>query len=211
MSYQGDLAEDATLTFTFNTRTTAGAPITIGGTAAAEVYKDGGTTQITAGVTITEDLDGVTGFHLCTIDTSADAAYVTGSDYAIKMSVGTVDGQSVVGETIGLFSIENRFMRGTDSALLAADINLTGGAVDVVTTVTNQVTLADIQTTQLTESYAVNGVVPTQTQAILAIHQMLMQFGIAGVSNTVRKFNNTTTAFVVTYDDATNPTDAKRV
>ena len=34
----------------------------------------------------------------------------------------------------------NTDMRGTDSALLAASINLTGGAVDTVTTVTNQVT-----------------------------------------------------------------------
>lgn len=58
---------------------------------------------------------------------------------------------SVGVETYGNASSEHAFdldtaaetMRGTDSALLAANINLTGGAVDTVTTVTNQVT-ADV-------------------------------------------------------------------
>lgn len=260
MSYQGDIAEDATFRFTFNTRTTAGAPITIGGTAAAECYKDSNLTQTGTGVAITEDYDGITGLHQCVM-TLTDAFYVTGSDYSIVMSVGTVDGQSVVGETIGTFSIENRFVRGTDSAntvvppsvaqfnartlvaanyfdpaadavanvtlvgttttntdmvgtdnaLLAASINLTGGAVDTVTDVTNQVTVADILTTQMAESYAANGTAPTLAQALFAIHQVLMQFGIGGTSNTVRKLDDTATAFVVTLDDDTNPTDAKRV
>jgi hypothetical protein len=63
----------------------------------------------------------------------------------------------------------------------------------------------------MTESYAANGVAPTATQTLFAIHQMLMQFGISGTSITVRKLDDSTTAFVVTLDDATNPTDAKRV
>jgi hypothetical protein len=46
---------------------------------------------------------------------------------------------------------------------------------------------------------------------MLAVHQMLMQFGIAGTSLTVRKLDNLATAFIVTLDDATDPTDAKRV
>jgi len=66
-------------------------------------------------------------------------------------------------------------------------------------------------TTQMTESYAANGVAPTLAQAQFAIHQALMQFGIAGTSLTVRKLDDSTTAFVVTLDDATAPTDASRV
>jgi len=77
--------------------------------------------------------------------------------------------------------------------------------------VTNQVTVADILTTQMTEAYAANGVAPTLAQALFAIHQALMQFGIAGTSNTVRELDDTTPAFVITLDDDTNPTDAKRV
>lgn len=65
-------------------------------------------------------------------------------------------------------------------------------------------------TTAMTESYAANAADPTPVQAIMAIHQMLQQFGIAGTSLTVRKLDNTTTAFVVTLDSATAPTDASR-
>lgn len=65
-------------------------------------------------------------------------------------------------------------------------------------------------TTALTESYAANGAAPTLTQAMLAVHQMLMQFAISGTSYTVRKLDNSTTAFVVTLNDATTPTSAVR-
>jgi len=69
----------------------------------------------------------------------------------------------------------------------------------------------NILTRQMTESYAANSVAPTLAQCQFAIHQMLMQFGISGKTLTVRKLDNTTTAFLVTLDDATGPTDAKRV
>jgi hypothetical protein len=65
-------------------------------------------------------------------------------------------------------------------------------------------------TTQITEAYAANGVAPTRDQAMMAIHQMLMQFAISGTSVTVKKLDNTTTAFVVTLDDAVTPTSAVR-
>ncbi len=65
-------------------------------------------------------------------------------------------------------------------------------------------------TTAMTESYAANGVAPTPVQAILGIHQMLMQFGISGTNYTVKKLDNATTAFVVTLDDAVNPSAAVR-
>lgn len=71
--------------------------------------------------------------------------------------------------------------------------------------------VSTILTTQMTEAYAANGVAPTLAQATFAMHQILMQFGISGTSLTVRKLDNSATAFVVTLDDATSPTDAKRV
>jgi len=110
--------------------------------------------------------------------------------------------------------------------LSATDIQL----VDTVTTLTNLPTIpanwltaagthtdfgteiaTAVGTQQMTESYAANGVAPTRDEATFAIHQMLMQFGIASTSITVRELDDTTTAFVVTLDDATTPTDAKRV
>jgi hypothetical protein len=72
------------------------------------VYKDAGVTEITAGVTLSVDFDSRAGHHVYTIDTSADAAYASGSDYRVVLIAGTVDGTSVVGVEVGCFSIENR-------------------------------------------------------------------------------------------------------
>lgn len=83
----------------------------------------------------------------------------------------------------------------------------TKAAVDAL----QDISVADILTTALTESYAANGAAPTLTQFLYALHQMLMQFGIVGTSLTVRKLDDATAAFVVTLDSATAPTDAKRV
>lgn len=115
--YHGDIAEDATIRIGFNTTTAAGVPITLGGTPALSVYKDANTAQTTAGVTLTVDFDGLTGHHLVTIDTSADAFYVTGSNYRVVVTTGTVDGTSVVGSVVGHFSIQNRVVASVTGAV----------------------------------------------------------------------------------------------
>lgn len=108
MSYQGDLAEDAPLYFSFTTRW-AGVPATLGGVPALSVYKDDDLAQSVAGVTLSVDHDGLTGFNNVKIDTSADAFYAIGGDYTVVITTGTVGGNSVVGEVVATFSIENRF------------------------------------------------------------------------------------------------------
>ncbi len=65
-------------------------------------------------------------------------------------------------------------------------------------------------TIAMTEDYAANGVAPSPVQAIFAIHQYLQQFSIASTAYTVKKLNNSTTAFIVTLNDATTPTGAAR-
>lgn len=65
-------------------------------------------------------------------------------------------------------------------------------------------------TTAMTESYAVNGAAPTPVQAIMSIHQYLMDFSIAGVNYTVKKLDNSTTAFIVALNDDASPTAASR-
>lgn len=74
----------------------------------------------------------------------------------------------------------------------------------------NNVSVQQILTTQMTESYAANGVAPTLAQAIFAIHQHLMNFVISGTSRTVRRLDGTTTAFVGTLNNATTPTGLSR-
>lgn len=65
-------------------------------------------------------------------------------------------------------------------------------------------------TVAMTESYAANGAAMTPVQALYAAQQYLMDFVISGTSYTVKKLDNSTTAFVVTLNDATTPTGAVR-
>ena len=109
MQYLGDYAEDyATLNFKFSTHKADGTPIALAGTPAVSVYKGNGTTQSTAGITLSVDFDSVTGLNNVLIDLSADAFYAVGNDYSVVITAGTVNGVSVVGTVVAHFSIENR-------------------------------------------------------------------------------------------------------
>ncbi len=121
MSYQGDIAEDATIIFSFNTVDADGDPITFAGPPTFTCYKDGNLVQDATGITSSIDHDSVTGFHKITVDSSSAAFYATGSDYSVVVVSGTVDTKSMAGIVVGEFSIENRYMRGTNSAALASD------------------------------------------------------------------------------------------
>ena len=114
--YYGDIIEDDTIEMGFNTFNSSGASVTVTNLADTDihVHKDGGLTQTTTGATVAIDYDGITGNHLITIVTT-DAFYVTGSNYEVRLEGITVDSQTI-NAFIGSFSIENRFMRGTDSA-----------------------------------------------------------------------------------------------
>ena len=109
MQYLGDYAEDyATLNFKFSTHKADGTPIALAGSPAISVYKANGTTQSTAGITLSVDFDSVTGLNNVLIDLSADAFYAVGNDYSVVITTGTVNSVSVVGTVLAHFSIENR-------------------------------------------------------------------------------------------------------
>ncbi len=99
----------------------------------------------------------------------------------------------------------------TATANIAGHWDITDNANGAITLVDDaRFDIDQVLATQLTESYAANGVAPTLSQAMFAMHQYLMQFGIAGTNYTVRKLDDSTTAFIVELNDAVNPTDAKR-
>jgi hypothetical protein len=110
MSYLGDIALSQILYTKFTTVAAAtGAPTTLSGSPAISVYKDDGTTESTAGITLTVDHDSRTGMNQVKIDTSADGTfYAAGHDFQIVITTGTVGGTSAVGYVIGEFSINNR-------------------------------------------------------------------------------------------------------
>ncbi len=122
MQYLGDFAASDTVEFSFNTRTSAGAPITLAGGALA-VYKDAGTTALTLSPApvLDTDVGAVTGLHHVTLALT-DSDLVAGSDYSIVLSAGTVDGTSVAGTVLAQFSIENRVVTAAaPSAATVAD------------------------------------------------------------------------------------------
>ena len=126
-------------------------------------------------------------------------------------------------------------MRCTDSALLAANaptnfndlaITATTGKVTVGTNddksgysisgtqttldALNDITLGDILTTQMTESYASDGPAPTLAQALFLIQQSIGDCSISGTTLTVKQLNGSSTAAAYTLDDASNPTSRTR-
>ena len=84
--------------------------------------------------------------------------------------------------------------------------------VDTLSTVEalNDVSLSEILNTQMTESYAADGVAPTLTQALMLIQQKLGDFSITGSTITIRKLDGSSTAATYTLDDDTSPTASTR-
>ena len=74
----------------------------------------------------------------------------------------------------------------------------------------NDITAASVMTTQLTESYAADGVAPTPAQSMMLIQQHLTEFAIASTTWTTKKIDGSTTAATFTLDDATSPTSLTR-
>ena len=65
-------------------------------------------------------------------------------------------------------------------------------------------------TTQMSESYAADGVAPTPAQAIFLIQQVLTEFAISGTTYSIKKLDGSTTAATLTLDDGTTPTSVTR-
>jgi hypothetical protein len=153
------------------------------------------------GSTLTEA--GGTGDHLTTIlgvlGTPADG------DLATDIANAHADIGAVKAKTDNLPSDP------ADASVVAGRFDTLDGAVgDLPTNTELAAALAAYAATQVTESYAANGVAPTRDELMLAIHQHLTMFGIDGTSRTVYKLDGTTPAFVETLDDGTTPTALTR-
>ena len=105
--YLGDFAAGDTIDFKFTTfRPSTGAAFTLAGTPAMSVYKDNSTTESTAGITLTTDFDSRTGLNHVRITTSSDGTfYADGSQFEVVITAGTVDSVSVVGASVGRFTL----------------------------------------------------------------------------------------------------------
>jgi hypothetical protein len=166
MSYHGDITLGDTLDFKFSTRDTAGVPTTLAGTPVISAYVGNSTTQITAGITLTVDFDGVTGLHNCRVVASSGNGYTTATNVFLVITTGTVSGTSVVGEVVGSFSIGAR-TGGLDAAGVRTAVGLASANLDTQLDAlpTAAEAASAVLTTAMTESYNIDGAAPTLTQA----------------------------------------------
>ena len=167
MNYVGDFAADETVYLNFASYDSNGASVTLTGLATSdiEIYKNGGTTQRSsdAGYTVSTDFDTITGIHAISIDTSdnTDAGFfAAGNDYVVIVSSVTIDSQTV-SFVAGSFSIENRFMRGTDNAALASALATVDTNVDAILVDTGTSLPADIAALNDLSAAQVNAEVDT--------------------------------------------------
>lgn len=102
-----DYALETTFDLKFTTRRfTTGVPFALAGTPVVSAYPDNSVTQLTAGITLTPDFDGVVGLNNVRVVATAANGYAAGSNYSLVITTGTVDSVSVVGEVVGDFSLE---------------------------------------------------------------------------------------------------------
>jgi hypothetical protein len=100
-----DITIGETFDVKFTTISSTGAPITLAGSPVISAYPGNSVTQLTAGITLTVDFDGVTGLHNVRIVASVGNGYADATDYALVITTGTVDGVSVVGYVADHFTI----------------------------------------------------------------------------------------------------------
>ena len=101
-----DITLEDTFYQLFTTRAFAtGIPTVLAGSPVVSAYENEGLMQITAGITLGVDHDGVVGLNLLTVVATAANGYENGKDYGLVITTGTVDGVSVVGEIVAEFTI----------------------------------------------------------------------------------------------------------
>lgn len=115
--YHGDIRLGDTIDIKFSTFDVTGTPITLAGSPVISAYIGNDTTQLTAGITLSVDFDGVTGLHNVRVVASGANGYAAATNVVLVITTGTVDGISAVGTVVGAFSIQNR------SNLSAAEVN----------------------------------------------------------------------------------------
>lgn len=178
-----DYKLEDTFYLNFPTRAFAtGIPTVLIGTPGVSAIENNSATPITAGITLTVDIGGVVGLNNLAIVATSANGYEDGKDYTLYIDAGTVGGVSVIGEVVGSFTLGRM----------------------------NDITVAELFTTQMTEDYAADGVAPTLAQALFLIQQQAGEFGIVGVTLTVKKIDGTTTAATFTLNDDANPTSRTR-
>ena len=204
--YHGDIRLGDTIDIKFTTVNTSGAPTTVAGGLTVVAYPANSITEITAGITPIVDLDARTGLHNVRVVATGANGYLTATNYALVVSVGTVGGTSIVGYQVGSFSIEARSaLMSTTAANKTLDVTATGEAgidwANIGTPGSTQslsaTTVATVTTTTTaTNVTTVNGLAAnTITAAAIAVGAIAADAFVAGaIDNAAFNVTETLTA-----------------
>lgn len=162
-------------------------------------------------------------YEYCVLPTATYDALTSDGLYNFDPSTDTVlaDMVSISGDSLAADNLEamydgtgyvNANGPATASALATVDSNVDSILVDTGTTLPSQIaslndiSVSDILTTSMAESYSADGSAPSLAQSLYLIQQMLGDFSISGTTLTVKKLDGSTTAATFTLNDATSPT-----
>lgn len=156
MAYLGDIHLGDTIDFKFATVQSTGAPTTLSGSPVLSAYVDNGTTELTAGITLSVDFDSRTGLNNCRVVATGGNGYAAGTNIDIVVTTGTVNSVSVVGYVVGSFSIDKR---GVNQILgTAVSAPATAGVLDV-----NVKNMNNVSASAITTIKAVQGLTTADT------------------------------------------------
>lgn len=122
----GDIRLGDTIDVKFSTAVN-GVPTALS-SGAVSAYVDNGTGEITAGVTLSADFDGLTGLNNVRVVASSGNGFATGTNVDLVLTGGTVGGSSVTGRQIDSFSIEKRSALMPTTAARTLDVSAGGEA-----------------------------------------------------------------------------------
>lgn len=104
MNLGNDILKGTTVRIPFNTNGADGASITIGTNGTPFAIVDGSTTEVTTGVSLSEDFDSRTGMHFIAVDTS-QSGFTIGSEVLVGIHTNTIDSKTV-NAWVGRFGIQ---------------------------------------------------------------------------------------------------------
>ena len=177
----GDAYSGCTLTGTFTTVSSTGAPSALSGNPLGLVVWKlvGAWSCSTAGLTLSLDCKGATGWNGYSINTNADAAfYSCGADYALQLTGGTVNSVCVQYYTIANFSLKNRASLRPTIVGRELDVSTGGeGGVDWAN-VGSQSTTVNLTGTTVSAGFTEQGLACTVWNSLQSNYDTCGTFGV---------------------------------
>jgi len=138
-------------------------------------------------------------------------ANCTGGTIALRGNFKVTDNASGAVTIVRDDSAQNvRTEMDSNSTQLAAIVEYTGTTIPAQVATLNDISVADVLTTAMTESYGTDGSDLTLAQACYLILGNVSEFAIAGTTKTVKQLDGSSTAATYTLDDASSPTSITR-